>query len=80
VIDRCESCGREEEVVSAVHRVYLTLADWDREERVEILPDLELWCWVCREHYPHQLADDPDPDPDPDSGSGSAGPAATDEA
>jgi hypothetical protein len=56
--------------------VYLTLADWDREEHVEIVPELELWCWVCREHYPHQLADDADPDPDP----GAVGPAATDEA
>jgi hypothetical protein len=55
VTDRCESCGRDDEVVVAVRRVYLTLADWDREEHVEIVAEPELWCAVCREHYPHQL-------------------------
>lgn len=59
VIERCDSCGRDDEVVVAVRRVYLTLADWDREEKVEVVAEPEQWCLVCREHYPHQLVDDP---------------------
>jgi hypothetical protein len=55
VIERCDSCGRDDEVVVEVRRVYLTLADWDHEEKVEIVPEPERWCQVCREHYPHQL-------------------------
>lgn len=54
-IGLCDSCGRGEEVVVALHRVYLTLADWDQEERVEVVAELEHWCEVCRSHYPHQL-------------------------
>jgi hypothetical protein len=54
VIGRCDSCGRDEEVVERVHRVYLTLADWDRDEKVDVLEEVECWCAVCREHYPHQ--------------------------
>lgn len=42
-----------------VRRVYLTPAAWDREERVEVVADVERWCDVCREHYPHQLVDGP---------------------
>jgi hypothetical protein len=57
---RCDSCGRDDEVVAALHRVYLTPADWDREEKVEILTEVERWCEVCRGHYPHQLLDDGD--------------------
>jgi hypothetical protein len=37
--------------------VYLTPADWDREERVEVVPEVEHWCPVCLEHYPHQPLD-----------------------
>ena len=59
VIERCDSCGRDDEVVVAVRRVYLTLADWDREEKVEIVAESERWCTVCREHYPHQPLADP---------------------
>jgi thymidine kinase len=56
----CHSCGRDGEAVVPVRRVYLTLPDWDREERVEVLDEIEQWCSVCREHYPHQLLDESD--------------------
>jgi hypothetical protein len=52
---RCESCGRDDEPITTVRRVYLTPADWDREERVEVVPEVERWCPVCLEHYPHEL-------------------------
>jgi hypothetical protein len=54
---RCESCGRDDEPVIAVRRVYLTPADWDRPERVDVVPEVERWCPVCLEHYPHQPLD-----------------------
>ncbi len=50
----CDSCGRDDEPVAPVQRVYLQVADWDREEEVEVVPEPERWCLVCREHYPHQ--------------------------
>jgi thymidine kinase len=60
VISVCHSCGRDDQVVVLVRRVYLTLPDWDREERVEVVDEVEQWCAVCREHYPHQLIEDAD--------------------
>lgn len=51
----CDSCGRTGEVVAEVRRVYLTTADWDREEQVDVVDEPEWWCDVCREHYPHVL-------------------------
>ena len=50
----CESCGRGDEQLSEVHRVYITPAAWDTEERVEVVPETEQWCFVCQTHYPHQ--------------------------
>jgi hypothetical protein len=52
--DTCDSCGGETSELVEVHRVYLTPADWDREERVEVVDTTERWCWPCRTHYPHQ--------------------------
>ena len=53
----CESCGSEATDLVEVHRVYLTPADWDREEKVEVVDATERWCWPCRTHYPHQEVD-----------------------
>ena len=50
----CDSCGRDDEPIAPVKRVYLQVGDWDREEQVEVARDTERWCLVCREHYPHQ--------------------------
>lgn len=53
---RCDSCGRDEPPgdVLAVHRVYLTPAAWDTEERVEVVPEVERWCFPCRTSYPNE--------------------------
>ena len=53
---QCDSCGRDEPEadVLAVHRVYVTPAAWDTEERIEVVDEVERWCFPCRSHYPHQ--------------------------
>ncbi len=53
----CDSCGREEPEadVEAVHRVYVTPAAWDVEERIEVVDEVERWCFPCQSSYPHQL-------------------------
>jgi hypothetical protein len=51
---RCESCGREGEELERVHRVYVTPESWDTEGKVEVMDEIERWCFVCRSHYPHQ--------------------------
>ena len=51
----CESCGRDDEVV-LVRRVYVTPEAWDTQGRVDVAGE-ELWCYVCRTHYPHQAVD-----------------------
>ena len=57
--ERCESFGGTASDVAPVHRVYVTPAAWDTEERVEVLDEVEGWCSACRSQYPHQeLADD----------------------
>ncbi len=56
MIGACESCGREDEVVVRVRRMYVTPEAWDTPERVEVA-DEELWCFSCRTHYPHEAID-----------------------
>ncbi len=51
---RCTSCGSEAADVIDVRRVYVTPAAWDTEERVEVVDEVEHWCFPCRTHYPHQ--------------------------
>jgi hypothetical protein len=43
--------------VVPLHRIYLTPEAWDQEEKVEVLDDVERWCFPCRTSYPHQLLD-----------------------
>ena len=50
----CESCGSEESVLYAVHRQYVTPADWDTPGSERTLPDVERWCFACCTHYPHE--------------------------
>jgi hypothetical protein len=54
----CESCGRPGVDVEAVRRVYVTPEAWDREGRVEVMAEVERWCFPCRTHYPHQQAEE----------------------
>jgi hypothetical protein len=56
VIATCESCGRDEEVVR-VRRLYVTPEAWDTPGKVEQGGE-EVWCFVCRTHYPHELLDE----------------------
>ncbi|HEX4866529.1 MAG TPA: hypothetical protein VFV32_02780 [Acidimicrobiales bacterium] len=50
----CDSCGAESDDLLAVHRVYVTPEAWDTEGRVDVVDDVERWCYPCRTHYPHQ--------------------------
>lgn len=52
--DNCASPARDSTDVAAVHRVYLTPAAWDTEEKIEVLDEVEHWCSACRSVYPHQ--------------------------
>jgi hypothetical protein len=54
----CESCGAPADDLVPVHRVYVTPAAWDNaesEDKVDVLDDVERWCFPCRSMYPHQL-------------------------
>jgi hypothetical protein len=53
-IGTCDSCGTEAVEVQPVHRAYVTPEAWDTEGKVEVLDDVERWCFPCRTHYPHQ--------------------------
>lgn len=55
----CGSCGRDGEILAPVHRVYVTPAAWDTEEKVEVVDEVEAWCVVCLTHYPHQPVEEP---------------------
>jgi hypothetical protein len=50
----CDSCGRPDDDLEPVHRVYVVPEGWDGDEKVDVMPDVERWCFVCRSHYPHQ--------------------------
>lgn len=52
-MESCESCGREDEDLEPVHRVYL-LVDDDGNDDVSVLPEVERWCPSCRATYPHR--------------------------
>jgi hypothetical protein len=54
--ETCESCGTPAGDLVEVHRVYVTPAAWDTEEKVDVLDDTERWCFPCRSLYPHQEA------------------------
>lgn len=50
----CESCGARDDDLVAVHRVYVTPEAWDTEEKIEVVDEVERWCFPCRSLYPHQ--------------------------
>jgi hypothetical protein len=52
----CDSCGREESELVAVHRVYVVPESWDTPGSEKTLTEVEQWCFSCRTHYPHQEA------------------------
>ena len=51
----CESCGRDDATdLARVHRVYVTPEAWDTEGKVDVLDEVEHWCFPCRTSYPHE--------------------------
>jgi hypothetical protein len=57
----CDSCGAPADDIAAVHRVYVTPGGWDlssaeesNDDKVDVLDDVEHWCFPCRSQYPHQ--------------------------
>ncbi len=52
----CTSCGRDDEELAAVHRVYVTPEAWDTPGRVDVQDEVEHWCFACRTQYPHEAA------------------------
>lgn len=50
----CTSCGRDDEPLTRVHRVYVTPEAWDTPGRADVVDEVEHWCFVCRTHYPHE--------------------------
>jgi hypothetical protein len=53
----CDSCGRDDEDVVAVHRRYVTPDDWDTPGRDVVLDEIERWCVACLTHYPHVIVE-----------------------
>ena len=53
----CDSCGRDEDDLVEVHRVYVTPETWDQPGKADVVEETERWCFVCRTHYPHQEVD-----------------------
>ena len=50
----CDSCGRDEAELVAVHRVYVVPEAWDTPGSEKTLAEVEHWCFACRTHYPHE--------------------------
>jgi len=51
----CTSCGRDDDSVEPVRRVYVLVGDGG-EEVVQVEPEEEHWCASCRGTYPHRPA------------------------
>ena len=52
--ETCDSCGRDSTDLERVHRVYVTPESWDTEEKADVQAEIEVWCFSCRTHYPHE--------------------------
>lgn len=56
----CDSCGAPAEDTAPVRRVYVTPGGWDvdanepADDAVQVLDEVERWCFPCRSQYPHQ--------------------------
>ncbi|MGH9016622.1 MAG: hypothetical protein ACRDY1_02630 [Acidimicrobiales bacterium] len=53
---RCDSCGRGEDALEAVHRQYVTMDDSGAVTGTETVDEVEHWCLACRAAYPHAPA------------------------
>lgn len=59
--ETCDSCGSPADDVVAVHRVYVTPGGWDLsspdergDDKIDVVDEVERWCFPCRSQYPHQ--------------------------
>ncbi len=52
----CDSCGRADADLQAVHRVYLFFDRLGAVTGEQQVPDVERWCLSCRTSYPWQPA------------------------
>ncbi|HMQ25086.1 MAG TPA: hypothetical protein PKA98_03795, partial [Acidimicrobiales bacterium] len=52
----CTLCGRDDEELFAIHRVYVTPEGWDTPGRADVQDEVEHWCFACRSQYPHEDA------------------------
>ena len=52
----CDSCGRDQEEVVEVVRLYVVTEAWDQEPSITEAEGTERWCFPCRTHYPHRLS------------------------
>jgi hypothetical protein len=52
----CDSCGADEEILTPVHRKYVTPEAWDTPGSERVLAEVERWCYPCLTHYPHEPA------------------------
>ena len=56
----CDSCGAPADDMARVRRVYVTPGAWDlgadepAPDTVQVLDEVETWCFPCRSQYPHQ--------------------------
>ena len=56
----CDSCGAPADDTAPVHRVYVTPGAGDDDagepaaDAVQVLDEVEDWCFPCRSQYPHQ--------------------------
>ena len=51
----CDSCGRDDEDVTEVVRLYVVPESWDQERQVTEAEGTERWCFPCLTHYPHRV-------------------------
>jgi hypothetical protein len=52
----CENCGRDDDELVVVRRVYVFLATDDTPERVQVVDEPERWCVSCVSQYPCEPA------------------------
>jgi hypothetical protein len=56
----CDSCGAPADDLARVRRVYVTPGAWDlgadepAADTVQVVDEVEAWCFPCRSQYPHQ--------------------------
>ncbi len=57
----CDSCGAPDDDLAPVQRVYVTPGAWDLAaadepagDTVDVVDDVERWCFPCRSQYPHR--------------------------